>query len=458
MRSLKLKALIVAATIFTASCTKDNPDPANPSGKQTITLQNGGSITGVYKNTVLNVPEGTFTLKGYVFFEEGSEINIAPGAVIKSDITNKGALIIERGAKINAIGTAAKPIVFTSGKPVGERNPGDWGGVVILGKAKTNRTTEPTIEGGIGKNYGGTVDNDNSGTLKYVRIEFAGIAAQPNSEINGLTLGGVGSGTTIEYVQVSYGNDDAFEIFGGTVNAKYLVAYGTADDDFDFDFGYTGKIQFGISLRNPSVVDPGDAGNGIECDNDGTGTLATPVTRPVLSNFTFIGPNVDLTASKNHNFANRFRRSSNFVLNNSVLIGWMKGGLSLESDASYNSFVSTANTSEFKNNLLHANTAPYKIGSVTVVGATDIAVKAKAEANGTITLAAAADAKITDPFNLLSPNLLPAAGSPALSGSAFAGDLSNTFFTTTTYRGAFGSNNWLAGWSNFNFTKGTNGY
>ncbi len=134
-------------------------------------------------------------------FEDGSEINIAAGAVIKSDVSDKGALIIERGAKINAIGTAAKPIVFTSGKAVGQRLPGDWGGVVILGKAKTNRTTEPTIEGGVGKNFGGTVDNDNSGTLKYVRIEFAGIAAQPNSEINGLTLGGVGSGTTIEYVQ-----------------------------------------------------------------------------------------------------------------------------------------------------------------------------------------------------------------------------------------------------------------
>jgi hypothetical protein len=212
------------------------------------------------------------------------------------------------------MGTAAKPIVFTSGKAVGQRNPGDWGGIIILGKAKTNRSTEPTIEGGVGKNFGGTVDNDNSGTLKYVRIEFAGIASQPNSEINGLTLGGVGSGTTIEYVQVAYGNDDAFEIFGGTVNAKYLVAYATADDDFDFDFGYSGRIQFGVALRDPSVVDPGDAGNGIECDNDGTGTNATPATRPVLSNFTFVGPNVDNTASKNHNYANRFRRATNFVL------------------------------------------------------------------------------------------------------------------------------------------------
>lgn len=459
MKSLKFKALILAVAVLAASCQKSSdPDPVDPNAKQTLTLQNGAVISGVYKNTVLNIPEGNFTLKGYVYFEDGSEINIAAGATIKSDVSDKGALIIERGAKINAMGTAAKPIVFTSGKAVGQRNPGDWGGIIILGKAKTNRSTEPTIEGGVGKNFGGTVDNDNSGTLKYVRIEFAGIASQPNSEINGLTLGGVGSGTTIEYVQVAYGNDDAFEIFGGTVNAKYLVAYATADDDFDFDFGYSGRIQFGVALRDPSVVDPGDAGNGIECDNDGTGTNATPATRPVLSNFTFVGPNVDNTASKNHNYANRFRRATNFVLNNSVLIGWMKGGLSLESDATYNSLVGTTTTSEFKNNLLHANASTYRIGSVTVAGATDAAVKAKAEGSATITLAAAADAKITDPFNLTSPNLLPASGSPALTGAAFAGDLTNTFFTSTTYRGAFSTTNWMAGWTNFNFTKGANGY
>jgi hypothetical protein len=459
MRSLKFSTLIVALIILATSCKKDGTttEPAT-GGKQTLTLQSGAVITGVYKNTILNIPEGTFTLKGYVYFEDGSEINIAAGATIKSDVTDKGALIIERGAKINAIGSAAKPIVFTSGKAVGQRNPGDWGGIVILGKATTNRTTEPTIEGGVGKNFGGTSDTDNSGTLKYVRIEFAGIASQPNSEINGLTLGGVGSGTTIEYVQVAYGNDDAFEIFGGTVNAKYLVAFATADDDFDFDFGYRGRIQFGVTLRDPSVVDPGDAGNGVECDNDGTGTTATPTTRPVLSNFTFIGPNVDNTTSKNHNFANRFRRSSNFVLNNSVLVGWMKGGLSLESDGTYNSLVGTTTTSEFKNNLLHANAATYKIGSVTVAGATDVIVKTKAEASSTITLTAAADAKISDPFNLANPNLLPLSGSPALTGAAFAGDLTNTFFSVTTYRGAFGTTNWMAGWTNFSFTKGASGY
>ena len=246
--------------------------------------------------------------------------------------------------------------------------------------------------------------------------------------------------------------------FGGTVNGKYLVAYATADDDFDFDFGYRGRIQFGVTVRDPSFIDGGDAGNGIECDNDGTGTTATPTTRPVLSNFTFIGPNVDNTSSKNHNFANRFRRSSTFVLNNSVLIGWMKGGLSLESDQTYNSLVGTTTTSEFKNNLLHANASTYRFGSVTVAGASADAIKAKAEASATLTLTATADAKITDPFNLTSPNLLPLSGSPALTGAAFAGDLSNTFFTATTFRGAFGTTNWMAGWTNFSFTKGASGY
>ena len=460
MKSLKFKTLILALVVFSVSCKKNSEtnQPLDPNAKQTLTLQNGAVISGVYKNTILNVPEGSFVLKGYVYFEDGSELNIAAGATIKSDVSDKGALIIERGAKINAMGTAAKPIVFTSGKAVGQRLPGDWGGIIILGKAPTNRTTEPTIEGGVGKNFGGTVSNDNSGTLKYVRIEFAGIAAQPNSEINGLTLGGVGSGTTIEYVQTVYANDDAFEIFGGTVNAKYLVAYATADDDFDFDFGYTGRIQFGVALRDPSFIDAGDAGNGVECDNDATGTNATPLTRPVLSNFTFVGPNVDNTASKNHNFANRFRRATNFVLNNSVLIGWMKGGLSLESDGTYSSLVGASPTSQFRNNLLHANTASYRIGSVTVTGASATAVQTAAESNATVTLTAAADAKLTDPFNLTNPNLLPATGSPALTGAAFAGDLTNAFFTSTTYRGAFGTTNWMSGWTSFNFPRGANGY
>jgi hypothetical protein len=240
-------------------------------------------------------------------------------------------LCIERGAQIIAEGTAAKPITFTSGRPAGERTPGDWGGIVILGRAKTNRTSEPTIEGGIGRAYGGTNDLDNSGILKYVRIEYAGVAAMPNSEINALTLGGVGSGTIIENVQTIYANDDAFEFFGGTVNAKNLYAFATADDDFDFDFGYTGTITNGVAKRDPQFVDNGDAGNGIECDNDGTGSSAQPFTHPKLFNMILVGPNVS-TALSNHNLGLRFRRGTQFTMKNSVVWGWMKGGLSLESN------------------------------------------------------------------------------------------------------------------------------
>src|SRR5690606_30859593 len=223
-------------------------------------------------------------------------------------------------------GTPSDPIVFTSGRAPGSRNPGDWGGIILLGNAPTNHATTPTIEGGVNAQYGGSIPTDNSGVLKYVRIEFAGIAAEPGSEINGLTLGGVGAGTIIENVQVSFGNDDAFEFFGGTVNAKNLISFATADDDFDFDFGYTGKIQFGVSLRKPDFVDAGDAGNGIECDNDGSGTTATPITRPQLSNFTFVGPNDASGTASNHNYANRWRRRAQFVLRNSILMGFQKGG------------------------------------------------------------------------------------------------------------------------------------
>src|SRR5690606_33335355 len=213
---------------------------------------------------------------------------------------------IEPGAKIMANGTENNPIVFTSGKAVGDREPGDWGGIILLGKAPTNRGTAslPSIEGGVGRTYGGEDPEDNSGIMRYVRIEYAGIAAQPNSEINGLTFGGVGRGTTIENIMVSYGNDDGYEFFGGTVNCKNLIAFANADDDFDFDFGYNGTIQYGISLRHPQFADPGDAANGIEADNDGDGSGATPNTRPILSNFTFIGPNSASNTQANHNLAN----------------------------------------------------------------------------------------------------------------------------------------------------------
>jgi hypothetical protein len=317
-----VSAFLLVSVLF--ACKKEDIDgPINVPTDKTIT----GNIT----TTTTLTSDKEWTLRGYVYVKEGATLIIEAGTVIKSDIAEKGALCIERGAKIIAEGTATKPIVFTSGKIAGERSPGDWGGIVILGKAKTNRSSEPTIEGGIGRPFGGNDNGDNSGILKYVRIEYAGIAALPNSEINALTLGGVGSGTVIENVQTIYANDDAFEFFGGTVSPKNLYAFATADDDFDFDFGYTGTVTNGIAKRDPLFVDNGDAGNGVECDNDGVGSLAQPFTHPKLIGMVLIGPN-NATALANHNLGLRFRRATQFTVKNSTIYGWMKGGLSLESN------------------------------------------------------------------------------------------------------------------------------
>ena len=289
------------------------------------------TLTGNINTTTTLTSDKVWTLKGYVYVTDGAKLIIQPGTTIVSDVAEKGALCIERGSQIIAEGTQSKPIVFTSGRPEGQRTPGDWGGIVILGRAKTNRSSEPTIEGGIGRPYGGTNDSDNSGVLRFVRIEYAGIAALPNSEINALTLGGVGNGTILENIQTIYANDDAFEFFGGTVNGKNLYAFATADDDFDFDFGYTGTITNGVAKRDPQFVDSGDAGNGVECDNDGTGSAAQPYTHPKLFNMILVGPNTS-SALANHNLGLRFRRSTQFTMKNSVVWGWMKGGLSLESN------------------------------------------------------------------------------------------------------------------------------
>lgn len=443
MKKLLFGSLLLVTIFGATSCVKVNFD--DDGGTVTPTDPTSNVINGIISSSRYYA-KGVYVLKGYVYVTDGAILTFEPGSIIKSDITEKGALIIERGAKLIASGTPTQPIVFTSGKPAGSRAPGDWGGIILLGKAPTNRPLDPapTIEGGVGRQYGGTDPLDESGILRYVRIEYAGIAAEPGSEINGLTLGGVGSGTIIENVMVSFGNDDAYEFFGGTVNAKNLIAFATADDDFDFDFGYTGKLQFGVSCRKPDFVDGGDAGNAIECDNDAASTLASPRTRPQLSNFTFIGPNNAPGTAANHNYSNRWRRSAQFVLRNSILMGHPDAGFSIEQDATINDYYVNG-LSEFKNNLVHAIANPYRSGNAAI--ATAAQIQAKAESEGCITYADAASILLTSPFYSTSPNFLPAPGSPALNGASFAG--MNAFFTSTTYRGAFGATNWASGWTNW---------
>lgn len=446
-------ALSVIAVSFTACVKVDIDDSTTNNGGN----GNGGCtgskqdviicskvISGVINENV-TLPKGKYTLKGYVYVNNRAVLTIAAGSLIVSDSIHKGALIVERNSRLFAEGTATDPIVFTSGKSPATRAPGDWGGIVLLGNAPTNRSTTPIIEGGINSEYGGSVVADNSGSLTYVRIEFAGIAADPNSEINGLTCGGVGSGTKLENIQVSYGNDDAYEFFGGTVNPKYLIAFATADDDYDFDFGFSGRLQFGISLRDPLFVDGGDAGNGIECDNDGSGTVASPRTRPQLSNFTFCGTNGAAGTLANHNFNTRWRRSTHFVLRNSILMGYQKAGFQFESDSTAQSYID--GRSKFRHNLVHAVTEPYKVSSTSLINAATVQSTAEG-VDSCKTFASANDIMLENPFNLNAPNFMPKTGSPATAANA-ASFFQLPNFTVTTYVGAVGTTNWLQGWTSF---------
>jgi len=269
-----------------------------------------------------------YLIKGFYYVRSGATLTIEPGTVIRGDKDTKGTLLIERGAKLMAEGTLSQPIVFTSNFAPGDRTYGDWGGIVLSGKATINVSGGTSIiEGGPTSVYGGTDDADNSGSLKFVRIEFPGVPFVPDKEINGLTLGGVGSATLLDYIQISYSGDDSYEWFGGTVNAKHLIAYRGWDDDFDTDFGFRGMIQYAVSLRDPAVADPGSGSNSFESDNDGSGSTNTPITQPIFSNVSSFGPQSTLGLSVNANYkrAMHLRRNTRTTVYNSIFAGWPLG-------------------------------------------------------------------------------------------------------------------------------------
>ena len=317
------------ATDWTAGWS--NFDPQTTAYPATVTTVSANILT----NTTWS---GVIRLENKIYVKNNATLTILPGTIIRGDKLTQGTLIVTRGAKINANGTASNPVVFTSNEAAGTRLPGDWGGLVILGLAKNNQPGGvANIEGIVpttDTQFGGNFDNDNSGSLTYVRIEFAGIALEPNKEINGLTCGSVGSATVIDYVQVTSSGDDSFEWFGGTVNCKHLIAYRGLDDDFDTDYGFRGKIQFGLAIRDKDLSDaPGDS-NCFESDNDAAGSTAQPKTRPIFSNMTIVGPKgngtIVLPVGEKFEKAFRLRRNTSTSCLNSLVTGWEKG-LSIES-------------------------------------------------------------------------------------------------------------------------------
>lgn len=253
-------------------------------------------------------------------------LTIEPGTVVFGDQATKGTLVIQRGGKLIAEGEVDKPIVFTSTRNPGERTPGDWGGVVLCGRARNNEGPSVQLEGGYAAWHGGTNDDDDSGVMKYVRIEWAGIPINPNEEVNTLTMGSVGRTTKIEYVMASFGLDDQFEWFGGSVDGRYLIAYRGLDDDFDVDLGHSGNIQFAIGIRDAKDADQSGS-NGFEVDNNGSGELREPYTSSVFSNVTIIGPKRlrETSISAEFQHGAQLRRSSKLKIYNSIITGYPMG-------------------------------------------------------------------------------------------------------------------------------------
>ncbi len=418
-------------------------------------ITNNGSA-GITNSVVLDKNK-VYLLRGFVYVRNGGKLTIPAGTIILGETATQGSLIIERGGQIFANGTAQEPIVFTSEQPAGSRGRGDWGGIIICGKAANNRPGGNfVVEGNVGSvagyGDGGILqdDNDNSGILRYVRIEFGGIAYTPNNEINGLTLAAVGRGTTIDHIMVSYNGDDAFEFFGGTVNAKYLISYKNYDDDFDTDFGYSGKIQFGVVYRDPNLADVSNS-EAFETDNDGSGTTATPRTAPVISNITAIGPKRASTDVAGTNFNTLFyygvhhRRATQHNLFNSVLTGFDEGGILFDGTT----VLGDTSNFTYKNNTWAGHTNWVGITG----GGSTAPYVAYLSSKGNISLPEPNDVLLKAPFNQTSPVLVPQAGSPLLGTADFTdAKLSDPFFTPVTYRGAFsgnGAERWDLGWANY---------
>lgn len=355
------------AAMWTDSWT--NWDPKNEPYTDAATVVN--VTTDITANTTW-LAGTTYKIAGLIYVRNNATLTIQPGVIVKGVYTNTGtALVICQGAKLNAIGTASSPIVFTSAKTVQQgRQLADWGGIILLGKAGFNLNNGVNnIEGitaSVNTLYGGGTtpnDEDSSGTMKYVRIEFGGFVFSPNNEINGLTFGAVGRGTTIDNVQVSYSGDDSFEWFGGSVNCKHLVAYRGLDDDFDTDNGFKGRVQFCLGIRDPSISDnPAiSTSEGFESDNNAAGSVATnPLTDNrtscIFTNCTLIGPAYRATLSpalsiaSGHARAARLRRASEQKIYNSIFLDFKNNFLFVDGTAAVAN--ANAGTLKFKNNIL----------------------------------------------------------------------------------------------------------
>lgn len=477
-RLIARRTMLPAALMLVTACGDDPvaPDPCAAAGA--CTAQLSADITAnrtLYRDTV-------YTLTNFVHVTNNATLTIEAGTTIKG--TTGSALFILQGAKIQANGTATEPIVFTSDQPVGSRKPGDWGGLILIGKGIINRSGTVDLEGTGSStsnpvlSYSGGTDNaDNSGTLRYVRVEFAGFGVAANQELNTFTFAAVGSGTTLEYLQAMAGLDDAYEWFGGAADAKYLVSYETGDDHFDSSEGQTGRHQYLIALQ--SVILQPRAGSGVVATDpqgfevDGCGSASgsgctngynsTPLNTPLFANWTLVGTgsNTDVAATSG-GIGGVWRRGTAGMYVNGILARWPRAAISLRDTETQNQF--TAGTAILRNVYVAETGTTAGTNAPTFEGGTgrftiDATANNLTTAAGTVTAASlftALPATTAVPTTATLDWSLAAGAGPRTGGTgAFTGSLATkagTFVTGTSYMGAHdpaATTKWWTGWTTY---------
>ena len=468
--------------------------PSAPSAEIQVTTLAFGSVAATISADITTsrtlYADTAYTLVGFVHVANGATLTIQPGTTIKGDFNTLGSsLFVLRGARIQAVGTPEAPIVFTSSRAVGQRQPGDWGGLVIVGNAPINRSGSVEIEGSGtdgtsvvgGKNYqvlysGGTTPADNSGTLRYVRVEFAGFATSLNNELNSFTFAAVGSGTQVSYLQSNAGLDDAFEFFGGGFDATNLVAYETGDDMFDMSEGFNGRLQYLIGYNSVQITPRTGAGsfasdlqgiendgcNGSGCDN---GFSTAPFTAPLVANFTLVGCGDVACAGSSGGYGMMLRRGTAGFYVNGVIARFPRAGASMRDAETFARAGSVAapdlTTADLALRNIHfvdvAGTVFQAGGGSTVQNAFDLGASALSTGTAAAaTLFTALPGPGVAPTGPSSFDWTPAAGAAIATGGAttFTGKIAakaGSAVVGTAYVGAAapGGVKWWAGWTTY---------
>lgn len=458
---MRTEILSLAALLALTACTDtatDVVDTADTADTGMTELPEGVSCEGTVCRVSGTITE-SFTmdaghdwlLQGGVFIgdDNGNDatLTIDAGTTVYGETSSDGFLVISRGSKIMAQGTAEAPIVFTSSKEEGSRATGDWGGLMINGKAPTNAcgdsVSDPADcsvegEGGSGQ-YGGGDVNDNSGVLSYVRVEFGGTLINDTNEVNGIAFQGVGAGTTVDHIQVHMNADDGVEFFGGTVNVKHLLVTGAGDDLMDWTDGWQGKAQFVIVQNYEGIGD-----NGIEADNNGDGNNFEPRSAPMIANITLVGKGTS-------DIGMLLREGTAANITHAVSVGWNDWCMAIDhvptfdnawNGSDLNGELTVENSffdcpSMFDTDLVtQENDADEVIATAPFT--TDDFVRNLNAGNQFV------DPMLEDAFNELAPNFMLKSGSPALGTTPvdFGG-----FFEAADFAGAMGADDWTAGWT-----------